>query len=88
MEIRRMWENGPLRQWSATKHGRWIPSANGGYSGSYVCDHCRHPVVGVYRQTWPNVGVQDCQNWFCASCRSELRPKQVQPAQLRQQAKS
>jgi len=41
-QIRRMWEGGPLRRWSETRHGgNCLASDRGGFTGAYVCDECR-----------------------------------------------
>jgi hypothetical protein len=66
-ECRRAWQGGPLRQWSSIReHSNQMPHSAGGYSGSYVCDGCLMPVVGVYRAIHR---VQGQQSWLCASCR-------------------
>lgn len=60
-DARRRWRGGPLRLWSPIrKGGRWIPLADGGFGGPYVCDGCQKPVVGVYRVR---------ETWLCAACK-------------------
>lgn len=69
--VRRMWEGGPLRQWSDKSHGSgWNYYENSqmkGYAGSYVCGKCSNPVVGVYRV--------DAGDWICAACKSGKMPQ-------------
>ena len=57
---RRMWEGGPVRQFSEsrTKAG-WMPLNSGGFAGPYVCSRCHSAVSGVYGPT---------QGWICAEC--------------------
>lgn len=62
----RMWEGGPLRQFSnkqAKSHyiaysARFLK----GYAGSYVCEGCLTPCPGVYR-------VEPLGIWVCGGCR-------------------
>jgi hypothetical protein len=82
-QTKRAWNGGPPRQWSGKNPGHWIPSADGGYSGSYVCDECGRAVDGIYKQTFANVGSDASQRWLCGPCRTVLRPKREQPAHLR-----
>ena len=66
-DAKRMWSGGPLRLCSSIRKGRrWIPLADGGFGGPYVCDGCHRPVAGVYRVR---------ETWLCAACkmRSEAR---------------
>ena len=61
-ESRRMWENGPLRQFSMTRPSAgWTPYDTGGYVGCYVCDECHKAVSGVYES--------GASRWVCADCR-------------------
>ncbi len=63
----RMWHGGPLRRWSPVRTASCqMPLASGGYGGSYLCDGCQKPVVGIYRAR---------EAWLCAACkmRSETR---------------
>jgi hypothetical protein len=82
IEIRRMWEGGPLRQISATARGRWTIDDKGEFRGPYVCDECLKPVSGIYE---PKRGVGDGRKWLCAECRTKLTPKQQQPESLRKE---
>src|SRR3974390_2818824 len=52
IEVRRMWEGGPLRQWTAKRpsSGKWVPYEHGGFAGRYVCADCQQTVAGLYRQ--------------------------------------
>lgn len=69
IEIRRMWEGGPLRQWSDKARGSawnyYEKAQTVGYAGSYVCDKCSNPVYGVYRLN---------QGWICAACKAGKSP--------------
>jgi hypothetical protein len=68
---RRMWAGGPLRRLSPIRSaGCQIPLEGGGYGGSYVCDECLMPVVGVYRVIQ---GVQGRETWLCAACKDAAR---------------
>ena len=54
--ITRMWKEGPLR----------CQRSDADFSGSYVCDGCQVPTVGVYRvKQWCHGQIQ----WLCAACR-------------------
>lgn len=67
--VRRMWPGGPLRRWSAARGaGCTMPLDSGGYGGSYVCDGCRGPVVGLYSVIR---GVQRRAMWLCAACKAQ-----------------
>ena len=66
IEIKRMWPTGPLRQWSNDPVHRnswnlYQCNSSHGFVGSYVCDDCREPVVGVYRQ-------KRSEKWLCKAC--------------------
>ena len=66
-ESKRMWENGPSRQFSLTRSSAsWTPCATGGYVGMYVCDTCKKPVSGIY-----GAGRGP---WVCADCRRRAKP--------------
>ena len=59
--VKRMWNGGPLRQFSEIRGASgWTPYDGGGYAGSYICDGCKEAVVGVYRA---KDGL-----WYCAGC--------------------
>jgi hypothetical protein len=64
--LRRMWEGGPLRQFSKTQaKGHYVAYSGHfltGYAGSYVCDQCRKPCAGIYY-------AKACQSWLCGGCR-------------------
>lgn len=66
MEIRQMWEEGPLREYSLNreKQGQ-APLDSGGYAGMYVCGECGASVVGVYRVA---------NNWICSACKTGRKP--------------
>lgn len=76
MILKRMWTNGPLREWSeARERGNQLALASGGYGGAYICDECHESAhMGVY--LFEN-------RWICGGCRNKLRPKMEQPVQLR-----
>jgi hypothetical protein len=68
--IRRMWERGPLRQFSETQAKSHYVAYSGpfltGYAGSYICDQCHGPCAGVYF-------VKETRNWLCGGCKEKLR---------------
>lgn len=68
--VRRMWEGGPLRQFSQTQvGGHYIRISSPlltGYAGSYVCDRCLRPSAGVLRP--PTL-----QEWLCGGCKAQIR---------------
>jgi hypothetical protein len=72
MTTRRMWNGGPLRQWSdRPMTGKSIRYEHGdtvGYAGAYVCEKCKETVAGVYR-------VHPTLKWFCGPCRERLPSK-------------
>jgi hypothetical protein len=87
IEVRRMWEpHGPLRETSETRHmSSFFMNANGLYVGRYVCGLCDQPCSGVYYapddvKSRPSARSE----WICGNCRTKIRPKQEQPASLRQ----
>lgn len=66
IEVKRMFNNGPLRFVSDHKENNsWLGSGNGEFRGMYVCDSCQQGVVGVYR-------AKNAQNntakWLCMAC--------------------
>lgn len=67
---RRMWEGGPLRQFSETEAKSHYIAYSGpfltGYAGSYVCDRCLRPSAGVYI-------VKEQHSWLCGKCKGQLR---------------
>src|SRR5215813_7051044 len=69
---RRMWNGGPLRQFSNTQAGgHYIAYSSPilkGYAGSYVCDGCQEPCAGVYL-------VRPLEIWLCGACKKGSRPK-------------
>lgn len=69
-EVRVMWPGGPSRQWSKTRCSE-APMPYGesdGYAGSYVCQGCGVPTVGVQRVI---CRAQTASRWLCAGCRDE-----------------
>ena len=70
VEIRRMWEGGPLRQCSIEHGGpcqRFYQSPLwSGYTGAYVCDECQRAVDGVYL-------VHRAGKWLGGACKSTRR---------------
>jgi len=52
-----------------------MPLTGGGFGGSYVCDGCAEPVVGVYRVIHR---VQRRESWLCASCKARQPAKVLQ----------
>ena len=87
VEIRRMWEGGPLREVYVgpplskrqRAPGQFLLNAKGLCVGRYVCDRCQEGCNGVYHLTTPSTNIL----WLCAPCKEAIRPKQKQPAQLR-----
>ena len=64
MEIKRMWNGGPLRQFSDKPFKGSIPVV-GGYAGNYICD--------VYDHVTPTEGEESgvrCHDgrWLCVPC--------------------
>ena len=72
IEVKRMWDGGPLRQWAPQRPlhagSTWVfySGVIGGYVGPYVCDQCEQPVVGVYR-------VYHVKKWICKACYELIR---------------
>ncbi len=68
VNVKPMWEGGPLGRWSASKTTLTpMRYAKGGFVGSYVCAGCREPCDGVYL-------VREEQKWLCGPCKSKLQP--------------
>jgi hypothetical protein len=76
--VKRMWEGGPLRQWSADSKrpgSAFIRQDSGGYAGSYVCEACRCACDGVYCTV-------QVQKWLCGRCKAKIsQPPSKQPDQ-------
>lgn len=79
-EVRRMWENGPSRNFSETRVGAWTPQTGGGYAGPYVCERCKKDVSGVYED-------ENGRTWQCSDCRELTRSRGEQPVSLRKRPK-
>lgn len=64
--IARMWLNGPCRYYSEQEFssGSKLYGKVQGYVGSYVCEVCVKPTVGVYRLK-ANI-------WVCGSCKQDF----------------
>jgi hypothetical protein len=71
-EVRRMWENDPLRNFSEARVGAWTPQTGGGYAGPYVCERCKKDVSGVYED-------ENGRTWQFSDCR-ELTRSRGEPA--------
>jgi hypothetical protein len=71
MNVRRMWDGGPLRQFSETQaSGHYIRYSGRfltGFAGAYVCDRCRRPCGGVYLTYLSETG----QEWLCGGCKNQ-----------------
>jgi hypothetical protein len=64
MEVKRMWANGPLRQFSDEPFKGSIP-VTGGYAGAYVCDVYGH----VTSLEGEDGGVRNHGGrWLCVPC--------------------
>jgi hypothetical protein len=67
--VRRMWNGGPLRQFSDTQAKSHYIAYSGrfltGYAGSYVCDRCRRPSPGVYL-------FKETHQWLCGGCKGRI----------------
>jgi len=72
VETRRMWANGPFRQWSEARVSRWIPYTTGGYVGAYVCEKCTQTCSGVYKVKMPTNNTVEM--WLCGTCRTAVKP--------------
>lgn len=68
--VRRMWEGGPLRQFSKTQVKSHYVGYSGpflkGYAGSYVCDLCLLPSAGVYF-------LRPQRSWLCGKCKRKVQ---------------
>jgi hypothetical protein len=69
----RMWDGGPLRQFSTTQvsshYIRYCGRSLKGYAGAYVCDECKRPCKGVYL-SHPS----ETRNlWLCGGCKHRLQ---------------
>lgn len=64
--VRRMWEGGPLRQFSETQASSHYVAYSApflkGYAGSYVCALCQRPSAGIYL-------VRKADKWLCGACK-------------------
>jgi len=81
IEIRRMWEGGPGRQFSATRFGSATPYESPvlkGFAGNYVCDECQQGCKGVYQVKASDSTIL----WLCSPCRKTVRPRRPQPEGL------
>ncbi len=70
IQVREMWQSGPLRRFSTERPSpQWIPLAGGGYASNYVRAGCRKDVKGVH---------QTPDGWWCGECRrnSQINPQQ------------
>ena len=67
VQIRRMWEAGPLRLWAERANSKCpilYSAAICGFVGAYVCEQCLEPSGGVYQsrgKEW---------RWLCGACNS------------------
>ncbi len=72
VEHRRMWEGGPLRQFSPERNTtcKMYYESPGlkGYVGAYVCDGCGEPSPGIYSPHHPH------RKWLCAACKRVPEP--------------
>lgn len=84
--VQRMWDGGPLRQFSDRQAGGHYVAYSSpiltGYAGSYACDRCKRPCAGVYL-------VRPAKSWLCGGCRRKVRPlktgsKAAKPVQQRE----
>lgn len=83
MTIKRIWEGGPLRQWSEKRQASsWLKHREG-YVGMYVCDHCHELAPGGVYSVRQMSGHKGVIAWLCAPCRFSQTPKREQTQQLR-----
>jgi len=70
--VKTMWNNGPLRRWSAPKTTLTpMGYGGGGFVGSYVCSKCLNPCDGVYLiRGRPREELK----WLCGPCKSKVEP--------------
>ncbi len=83
--VKRMWEVGPLRQWSEKREtSRWIRHGEG-WAGMYVCEACREPApMGVHSLRLGHDSVKaKTVLWLCGTCREARRKRGEQPTGLR-----
>ena len=70
-DIRRMWDGGPLRQFSQTQVSSHYSGYYGailrGYAGSYICDQCKRPSGGVYFCYLS----ESRKEWLCGRCKNQ-----------------
>jgi hypothetical protein len=68
---RRMWNGGPLRQFSEAQvkshYVAYCSPILTGYAGSYICDGCQEPCAGVYL-------VRPFGIWLCGACKKGSLP--------------
>jgi len=71
----RMWEGGPLRQFSETRVSSYVSYSSPimtGFAGSYICDACQRACKGVRRMGEPNNGAgmasRATVGWLCGTC--------------------
>jgi hypothetical protein len=66
----RMWDGGPLRQFSERQAGGHYVAYSSpiltGYAGSYVCDRCKRPCSGVYL-------AGPAKSWLCGPCKRNVQ---------------
>jgi hypothetical protein len=66
----RMWDGGPLRQFSRAQASSHYVGYSGpfktGYAGSYICDRCQGASAGVYLAT-------EAHKWLCGPCKDQNR---------------
>ena len=65
VQIRRMWEGGPLRLWSASANSKCpilYSAVISGFVAAYVCEQCLEPSGGVYQSHDKE------QKWLCGAC--------------------
>ena len=83
--VKRIWEGGPLRQWSEKRAtSRWIRHAEG-WAGMYVCEDCRESApMGVYSTRLGHDSRRlETILWLCGTCRDARRGRGEQPTGLR-----
>lgn len=59
-EVRVMWPNGPSRKYNVAT----------GKRGSYVCQGCQRPTIGVYRVLVPVQVANRGIVWICGKCKN------------------
>jgi len=69
VQIRRMWEGGPRREFAHRPSSNWGTPYQDGYAGQYIGDHCGRPRLnGVYSVRYLR-GPSSAYVWLCAECR-------------------